>query len=538
MAADYLEVACLPWKRVGLPPHPCYPSGVVKRDGRRAEGKEPFCDGYQERTPADQWDEALAYADFWNLGVLPGRDHMMLEGDTPQSCTHLRAGLAGIGVYSELTWRDLSHFWIRVRGVPSDFGDFKHLAPEIGAGEARTNRSNCIVSTSMIDGKRYRPETGTPEDIGRLRVVDFKDIAWAVSSGPGTREHVSTMPLRIPKRDVPGDATEILRNLHGWPEKTPYRRILANNEVRIYGSASEAEAAAVAIMALAGLEYKQIAAQFETHEPGSYWRNGRQRGNYLWHTWRAVVSELASSTTRQEIAGVYHAVEYMAFPGRGGLLDQAVLLGLLAECWRCDRWIVYMSDRDLAEYAAASHKGTQNALQRLRDAGIVRRMGFVNGTSSWDVAPARAKVAIGHTPGEDSGSRDVETGKAPVVCMLDVATVGAQLPAVSSAQEVWSQSMLGRSAGAVYRLLGDRPANVDDLAASCGKSKWTVKRALQRLFSEGLADQEAGGWIRGRVMTLKAYVEVKDVHVLALRRRAQHERERLAWEDTKARQKS
>ena len=52
---------------------------------------------------------------------------------------------------------------------------------------------------------------------------------------------------------------------------------------------------------------------------------------------------------------------------------------------------------------------------------------------------------------------------------------------VSSNFELFSQELLGRSAGAIYELLSEEPRTISELSRATGKVKKTVRLALRKL---------------------------------------------------------
>jgi hypothetical protein len=507
------------WQRPGLPAHPLLPNG-----------KAPVCKGWQMRPPGDQWREARELGDRpFNLGVLPGKAHAMIDCDALTTAASVGAGLAGRGIrsYEELTWRGMPRYWLRVDGTPE--GDKHELAPEIGPGHILTGRWNCVVSCSVIDGQRYRPagEDG-PESIQGLRVVAWRDLEWLLPMTVGqtpTQAPVCTdMPLQLLRRDAPL-ALAMLADLAGWPAGIPYLS---------YKSASEAEAAAVAEMILAGWRYDAIKAAFDKHSPGSYIRNLRGRYGYLQRTYRRVLSHLAATPPRPDLAAAYQSVQSTPWPGRGGALDKAVLSGLLAIAWQWKSTSVFASVRDLAAYAAAGIHGVHNSLDRLQAAGLIRRLGWQNGTLRYDVSPLVPNGNISHIPlpdaltpkGGEGGKDDVKVG---------VKSAGAGLAEnLPGGNELWGAGLLGRSAGAVYSHLGDDPVGAGELAERTGKHRHTVERALHRLVAVGLAERVVGGWARGPG-DVAAVASTQGAPLHQRLRHERHERERLAWSDTKAR---
>lgn len=516
MASEFLDAWRLRWQRGGLATHPLMPAGGGWK------GKEQLSDCV-DLAPGEQWEWAYSRGDFWNMGVLPGSGYVVGDCDTPATVANMRAGFDGLGLRYGLeeTPSGGAHLWIRVGDMPPEVGDVMQLASEVGRGSLLTGRANVAVTCSLgANGKRYRFPTGGPEELPGLPVVHFRDMTWllpvTVGQAPARPPAVDSLPLRLLRRDASG-VVETLRDLMGWEAATPYKG---------YASSSEAEAGAVARLILAGWDYGEIRAAFDKFSPGAFIRRLKRRYSWLRLTYGNVLSAVAATAPRPEIARAYQGVQAAAWPGKGGLLDRAVLSGLLALCWQCGRWQVYASERDLAEYAAASRHGVRNALARLHAAGLIRRVMFSNGTALYDVSGAASFGTIGHRGVSDSSAgKDEKVGVAEHGARAGGARAPVMLPGGS---ELWSMALLGRSAGAVYGLLGDAAAGAGELAERSGKGRRTVERALDRLRSCGLAERSAAGWVRGAEDP--AVVAIAGGAPAAARmRHERHERERLAW---------
>ena len=513
-----LDIWRVRWQRAKLPVHPLQP-----------DSKIPALVGWQTLPPDEQWSQVEGRDDL-NVGVMPGCSAACIDGDSQAAAAAIGAGLRGLGVGAVIEntpQQGHQHFWVRVAGLPA--GDVHLLAPAIGAGELRTRRANVVVTCSAIGGRRYEFVTvGGPEALAGLPVVRFKDLLWllpvSVGLSPALPPQIDELPVRVLWRDGLG-AVAMLRELCGWPAATTYLS---------YQSASEAEAAAVARLILAGWDYSQVAAAFECWQPGAYRRRGTYRGRYLSLTWRKVLSHLAQSAPRPAVATAWQNVQSMAFSGRGGPLDKAVLSGLLSMAWVAKSWQPGASVRDLALYAAASVHGVHNALSRLAAAGLIRRIGVDPETLSglWDCSPVVTSGNIRHSarvsgePGanEAEGEREDEGGGS----LAGAPTLGSNGDA-----EIWSQRLLGRPAGEVYRFLCEAPAAVAELAGRSGRPRITVYRVLARLETLGLAVLAPAGWVRGAADP-GGIGQMMGAPARSAARRERYGRERERWSRVKA----
>jgi predicted transcriptional regulator len=197
--------------------------------------------------------------------------------------------------------------------------------------------------------------------------------------------------------------------------------------------------------------------------------------------------------------------------------------------------------RDLGQYASCSIQAVSNALGRLVRAGLIRRAGYENGTGRYDLSVGWTNMDIRHRGATYSEpEKGVEVvGKGPKVGVKSAGAgrVPGGMPVdLPGGNELWSETKhgLGRSAGAVFFWLSDDLIGVAELAERTGKCERTVKRALAKLGDKSLASGSAGGWVRG-VMPVREVAELMEARKYAMLRHEHHERERLAWDDTKAR---
>jgi len=523
VAHSYLDAWRLRWQRSNFPTHPLHPAGGDWK------GKEQL--DCADLAPDEQWRWAFERGDYWNMGTQPGRERATIDCDAPGCAVNALAGLAGLGVaaVTELTPREGgAHLWLRVADMPE--GSFYPLAPDVGNGHILTGRANVAVTCSAIGDKRYRFLDGQgPELISALPVLRFRDMTWllpmTVGQTPARAPAITVLPLRLLRRDAPA-AVAMLADLKGWPAGIPYHS---------YTSASEAEAAAVAEMILAGWSFDAIKGAFERYSPGAFMRRRVARYGWLQRTHRNVLSHLAATPPRPDLAATYQAVKSWKLPGRGGELDKRVLLGLLAIAWQWKSTSIFASVRDLAEHAAAGRNGVSHSLTRLHAAGLIKRLGWHDGTLRYDVSPLAQKQDISHWGGP-SGLAEKGNKLAVDVEKVGVKSAGAGLAEIllPGGNELWGAALLGRSAGSVYERLGAVAQGAGELAMLTGRCRRTVEMALHRLASVGLAERIVAGWVRGKANVAKV-ASVQGAPQQQRERRQRHGRERLAFDDLKRR---
>lgn len=486
------------WTAAGVPTIPLRPNS-----------KRALCAAWNLTPTPEQWAEANGRA--CNIGALMGNGLVAVDCDAPATVEAVRAALDGMG----LRWPEVQtqsggrHYYGRCADAP-DWFNWSTLAREVGPGELRARNAYLVAPCSEVDGRPWRFVAGAPESLPKLRPIAWRDLAWLLDAqnataqaAPGNLEHP---PLRLVWRPMPERVRALLRAsaLTRGPSR-PFEG---------YASRSEAEYGAVAGLILSAWSFDEIRATFDELQPGHY-RDAPNREQWLARAYESALGWLASTPERMTIADAYRAAELAPWPGRGGGLERAVYLGLLADCWRWGAWEVRASVRCLAQHAAASVDGAHNALTRLERAGKISR---VKGWA-WDTDTTQAEA----TAWQVHLDRTVTTRN---LYLQDLEPLSV-LCALSGA-EVWSPVALGRSAQAVYRLLGAQPVGVTELARLTGKHRNTIARALVNLRGCGLAEEHDGGWVRG-ARDLAEIADATNALERGLLRRARHDRQRRAW---------
>lgn len=453
--------------------------------------------------PDEQWKNAGK--DFTgNIGIIAGNGLAVIDSDGKNTTSAVERGLDGMGLCPPLVGtpaKDGRHFYLHVTGVPENF-NYELLNPNLGPGELRAANSYVVAPCSKLAGREYQWLRGAPEDIPRLRAVKWKDLAWLLRTLETDISEIDAPPIRLLRRKLPKRADELLSSL---ASSTKGQRIGE------YESRSHAEAAVIAMLILAGWTYDDILAIFDHRLPGKYDESGKYRAEYFDRTYRRVLSHLAGTPERKIIAEAWHTAIAVPWPGRSGLLNRDTYLGILAICWQCDTWQVRASERDLAEYAATTREAVHNAIQRLqKPSSLITRLKYARNYQAnlWNVTPLNSLPREPMTSGKEL--RGYSPDIPPEAC------------------ELWSKAKLGRAAGAVYSLLGDEPMSIGELSRRTCKAWNTVKNALKRLESHGLAVKKNAGWLLGNSSIDSAMREL-GARQAASRRRNQHEQERDYW---------
>ncbi len=487
------------WTAAGVPTIPLRPGA-----------KAPMCKGWDVRPTADQWGEVGS--DFvGNIGTVMGGGIAVVDCDTPETYTYMRNWLEGCGldpdVFPTVQTQSGSgrHIYLKTKNTPTD----KHAALlAIGSGELRFGRGAYVVApSSQIGRRRYHFVSSYPEALQKLRPIKWRELQPLITSSPSL--DLEFPPVRLVRRALPQATERLLVKLARTEGPTsPFLN---------YASRSEAEAAVIAVAILTGWTFTEIADLFIEEQPGHFNEHNKP-AYYLRLTYRRVLSAIGSAPTRQAIALMYNNAANAPWPGRSGSTDRAVYLAVLATAWAWDSWTVQASLRHLAEHAACGRSTVSRALKRLRSQGHTQLVDIApNDAHVYQINVSDAhKWDNSHSGGGVSGDEAFVRGEA----------------------ELWARERLGQVAAQVLGVLGRQGRGVRELGELTGRSRGAVSAALRQLRAWDLADTQHGGrwpvWVRGSG-GLELPAEDLNCELHAARRRDQHERERLAYQERKAR---
>lgn len=494
------------WTAAGFPAIPLRPFA-----------KAPMCRAWQLRPPGEQWSEAGGRSFRGNVGVVTGEGLAVVDCDAPETVQSVEMRFDAMNLHPpavKTASGDGRHFYIRIEDAPD--GNYTTLDPDVGPGELRYGPGAYVVAPcSQVDGNRYAFERGSPERIARMKPLRWRDLQWLIDlNKPAVTLDLEAPPVRLVRWPMPEKANTLLQVLA--KADGPTRPFYG------YQSRSEAEAAVVAMLILAGWSQDEISSEFAERRPGHFAEHARPDW-YLRHTYADVLADLASTPERLEIARAYREAANAPWPGRSGARDRVVYLGLLAACWSWGTWEVRVSQRALAEYTAASRRGVRSSLTRLQKDDLVTKVQpwqWHGGDRRVEATTWKLGQCTITTPVSHSG----DAVSAQSACVVECGVEGAA--------ELWARGGLGRSAGLVYRHLSDEPRAATELAELTGKHRHTVACAVGILESWGLAEQQTNGWVRGPE-ALESVAEALDAKAKASRRRARHELQRRAFREWK-----
>jgi len=304
-----------------------------------------------------------SWRDDANLGLDPTGLALCLDCDDVKTVSAVRAGLAGLGIspIRSQTASGKSHFW--VRAIPPARFNYANLA--VGPGELRARNCYVLEEPSFTGDGDYR-WIDPPEELSWTPVVEWRDLHWLL---PAQDSRVDSTDPAMPLPRIPAPERAILL-------LSACAVTLKGRPVFGYPTRSEAEAAAVALLYLAGWSLPEVTALFEKSQPGKFREQGRSRFAYLDKTWREVAGFIAAHPVRRRIAAEYTRTLAESWPGRNGQLDRGVYLGLLSWAWHAAKLDVSPGQRNLAALCPSRHYTVSAALRRLCLRGKLLHVGI------------------------------------------------------------------------------------------------------------------------------------------------------------------
>lgn len=187
----------------------------------------------------------------------------------------------------------------------------------------------------------------------------------------------------------------------------------------------------------------------------------------------------SANDVRQWLGEVTAKVQGTRWPGRTGRTDQAVMLAVLSIASEWGTYRPALPSRDVAQRAGVTRRTVDRALQRLCDAGWLRRTAKA-GDGYAGVYLIRESQHLSHNdPYHPVGLTD-GMGHDETRLMRHETFV-----------------RLGKAATALYAAVCELPGTVQDLVRRTGVSRATAYRQLPRLESAGLLVSKNGEYLVG-----------------------------------------
>lgn len=467
----------------------------------------PVCAGWQRLAPAMQWVAAPADA---NPALRGGGDVRALFVDAddkngPGTAATVQRILAGMGIMPDgdcpvvVTASRVGRQFYARSAVRLD-GSYRNLRRDIGAGEVRYGPGAYVLAPgAIVGGNVYTLEEG---DLRQLPALDLADVRMFADVDPATATATGTRPgmPRLAMKLLAGDAATLAR----------------------YPTRSEAEQACIASLVGAGHDFESIHVMFVTHpcagKFGELWRES-ERDALRWLRLSYSRAERWSAMHESPGRARGRAAQAWAmarpWPGATGNSDMAVYLAH-AEIARQSGALTYAAPvRRLAELAGVTNPTVISANRRLVDAGLVRDAHIWNGRM--------ARLFYLDALQTFTSSTHPNCEELVKACNADA----------------WRFRGLGKSALLVLEHLRATPgATAVELAASTGKHRTTVWRALERMAHMvdpdtgevlRLVEADGDGWRACDDVDLAAVARAVGTAGAGERQRARHEDERRGF---------
>jgi hypothetical protein len=240
-------------------------------------------------TPLSQV-QRLPFVEKTNIGIFAGSDNglAIIDADVEVAREMIPAKLAEMGLLDWVTIvrtpnRDGRHYWIRLTDKPNGAQAYYKLSQMVGGGEFRVNRPAYVVAPgSRTEKGEYTFVQGGIEYFCGQPGVSWTDLLWLAptgmaqagkaQSGSVSRRKVSDPPAGL-RRIAKPKVLALVDLIHGAGPDGRVRRIdYATGRTRAdyFDTRSEAEAALVTGLVLAGWSFDNIEELFEREQPEHY----------------------------------------------------------------------------------------------------------------------------------------------------------------------------------------------------------------------------------------------------------------------------
>ena len=464
--------------------------------------KKPFSPGWQEVDIVKQWAHAPQNA---NIGLRTGGAAQIgvIDCDDKNrigSFDNVTLILTGYGVTNYPVVRTASgsgrHIILKLSVLAP--GNFRNLRREVGAGELRYGPGAYVVAPpSVVNGQEYQMISGDLDHIPVMHPKDLNAIA------PIYQDHVQPVSPQSPQSTVQRCSLSPLA-----------QQLLAGHIIGDYVSPSDAEQALVTSLVNSGYGFEQVLALFMTNPCGCkfarlYARNPQQANNYLRLSYDRALSWVQEhiSVGRQLAMSAINWALTISWPGRTGATDQAVYLAHANIAYRSGKIYYSASVRELGESSGVHRETSYIATKRLISNGLIQIVQLGTGDNA-------TIYTLGHS--------DYLRTLPPPPPTVSVCT--------EFGEDAFRWGGLGKSAAEIWLVLQHGPMTVAELVELTGRSRATVRRALERMSDMvGIVDCLDGKWQIRSGAELARAAEILGTAGMSTRQRQQHDRERIDY---------
>lgn len=281
-------------------------------DYYKQNGFRPFVLAANSKKPLENVPlhrvERIGFPNNHNIGIFAGSMNGLVVIDADEDKTQeyvLRKlydlGLTGWTTMVRTPTRKGLHLWLKVRNVPDHAQAYYKLDKSlVGSGELRVKFPAYVVAPpSVVEAGTYEFVQGSPALFHDQPILDWLSLDWVVPkktllmAGVDTSADVGTDGLAMLTRKVTrcDDPTvlQLLDDLRGSEEVHRINYRTGERLLQCFSTRSEAEAALMTGLVMAGWSFDEATALFEREQPGHYATVPR-KARYLQATYNKAVA--------------------------------------------------------------------------------------------------------------------------------------------------------------------------------------------------------------------------------------------------------
>jgi hypothetical protein len=369
-------------------------------------------------------------------------------------------------------------------------GNYKHLSPELGAGEFRFGSGAYVVAPPSILEKPYQLIYG---DFRHLPVLELADV--------GTLIHDPNLRTK-PKSQISRTAMKMLKG--EGIERFDFDR-------------SSFDQGLITSLVNKGFEFENILPLFKNNVTSGkfmelFLKSPNRAIRYLEHSYETAVqwSNKNISRGRKYAQKAINWANSIGWPGRTGAYDWAVYLAHSNIAWRSGKIEYAASVRELAEIANISHTAASKANHRLI------KLGFITQTES-SIARYSNRYKLENIS-ENSTS------------------IPRHIIENYVSHDVFHYVALGKSCEQIWCQLQRKPQTIEELVIKTGRSKITIIKWLHRLANNildirtdeiiSMVCEKDGVWRIKKGINLDYIAELLNVKGIGDARKRKHRQQR------------